>query len=139
MKRGWTGSVQARHWAAWGLPLDEVNVSLSSFYLFYNFRTSLSSCVYPWLHGWCWRWTNGRRRIRQPLDRLDTRCAQKMRPGKMERRMETKDEGETTRVLQLRYGLPPYAYLIRWTGTFIFLYNNPPFSIVRLKTTHRRR
>ena len=27
-------------------------------------------------------------------------------------------------VLQLRYGLPPYAYLIRQTGTFIFPYSN---------------
>ena len=35
-------------------------------------------------------------------------------------------EEDVTRllVLQLRYGLPLYAYLIRRTGTFIFPYSN---------------
>ena len=27
-------------------------------------------------------------------------------------------------LLQSQYGLPLYAYLIRWTGTFIFPYSN---------------
>ena len=31
-----------------------------------------------------------------------------------------KNEREEELVLQLRYGLPLYAYLIHWTGTFIF-------------------
>ena len=34
------------------------------------------------------------------------------------------NEHEEELVLQLRYGLPLYAYLIRQTGTFIFLYSN---------------